>query len=147
MTGRAGVAQWERTLRSRRGAPAGELGFAATRLPGAGRFPGPERPPPRETRGDTGLRRRGPRASAPLGPVRPGAGRGRAPGQVQPPGPASEVPTVPLGPSRLAAAARPTPGPEPGRRPAFSGERPAGAARTPGSRGRRRATNFAFYCS
>lgn len=61
-------------LRSGRGAPAGQLGLAAGRLAGAGRFPGPEWPPPRETRGDTGLGRRGPRASAPFGPVRPGCG-------------------------------------------------------------------------
>lgn len=61
-------------LRSGRGAPAGQLSLAAGRLAGAGRFPGPEWPPPRETRGDTGLGRRGPRASAPFGPVRPGCG-------------------------------------------------------------------------
>lgn len=135
-------------LRSGRGAPAGQLGLAAGRLAGAGRFPGPEWPPPRETRGDTGLGRRGPRASAPFGPVRPGCGAAASAGAgAAPPGPASEVSAAPLGPSRLAAAARPPPRPELGRRPAFSGERQAGAARTPGSRGRRRATNFAFYCS
>lgn len=39
------------------GAPAGQLGLAAVCLAGAGRFPGPEWPPSRETRRDTGLRR------------------------------------------------------------------------------------------
>ncbi|CAO2585796.1 hypothetical protein LEMLEM_LOCUS3723 [Lemmus lemmus] len=39
------------------GAPAGHLGLAAACVAGAGRFPGPEWPPPRETRRDTGLRR------------------------------------------------------------------------------------------
>lgn len=39
------------------GASEGQLGLAAVCLAGAGRFPGPEWPPPRETRRDTGLRR------------------------------------------------------------------------------------------
>lgn len=39
------------------GAPAGLLGLAAACLAVADRFPGPEWPPPRETRRDTGLRR------------------------------------------------------------------------------------------
>lgn len=56
--GRAGLAQRERTVSERtRGAPAGLLGLAAACLAGADRFPGPEWPPPRETRLDTGLRR------------------------------------------------------------------------------------------
>lgn len=113
------------TARPRRCVPRGRRS-----LPGPGVAAAPGDAP---WHGPKARRRGRPHRSDPGGRVRGGAGRGPAPGQVQPPGPASEVSTAPLGPSEPRGPRAPLRGRSPVPAPPSSGsarrERPGPRAR------------------